>query len=139
MKNSMTAEEYYLHCLKDGPQKHSNLYERVQRKYGGNPTLIRNKLLAEGLIRESGSTKRTDGKTIFIYELTGKAQVKKVVEPKYKWEDGTPRSQGNAFDWKTQAKGLFGKGELAAIESGRKMGVNGRNYDQITVYSRAGA
>ena len=91
------------------------------------------------MICEKGSKKRKDGKTDYSYELTGKAQTKKVVEPKYKWEDGTPRSFGNAFDWQAQAKGLFGKGELAAIESGRRMGVNGRNYDQITVYSRASA
>lgn len=135
----MNPKEFYLHCLRNGPMKHKNIYSQMKNRYDCNPTDIRNALLAEGLIREKGSTKRKDGKINYSYELTGKKMsVNYKPKESMTWEDGTMKSRCNAFDWRNNAKGLFGKNELAAMESGRKMGINNR-YDQITVYSRAAA
>lgn len=133
----MSPKEFYLNCLRNGPMKHKNIYKQMKNLFDCNPTEIRNSLLAEGLIHEKGSTKRKDGKTDFAYALTGK-QPKVVVKKKESmtWEDGTMKSRFNAFDWQNTARGLFGKGEISAMESGRKMGIVGNK--QTNVYSRAG-
>lgn len=96
-------------------------------------TIIRNELIKEGVIVESYSNIDKTGRSHVFFRLTGK----EVSNNSYcsTWEDGTPKSRGNAFDLST-AKGLFNKSELASSQNkGRP-----NNYNvpvQVIAYSRA--
>ena len=62
-----------------------------------------------------------------MYELTGKKfTIKEESYDPYNktWDDGTPKSLNNAFNWKSYARGLSSQSELAAQESGRKFGMS---------------
>lgn len=133
----MNFKQIYLDFLKDGPVMHHLIFSRMKARFDCDPTKIRNELLSSGHIREAGCKKRKDGKNMYSYELTGKKLVVQKEKPySNTWEDGTLKSRGNAFDWRNNRASIFKKNELAAIESGRKLGINGNN--QVNVYSRAG-
>ena len=92
---------------------------------------IRDSLLSEGVIvlaetKYDPKSKRTN----FFYKMAEKKP-----SNSFTWEDGTPKSRGNAFDI-TLAKGLFNKAEIAnSINKGKP-----NNYNatvQIIAYSRA--
>lgn len=120
-------KQFYLDCLKDGKQRHDNISKRMKDRFETSATLVRNALIAEGYIQEAGFKVRKDGKRSYFYELTGKKVTTQKEAKKsnpYFWEDGSVKSQGNAFNWQSYAKGLYKPGELAAQEAGRKFGIN---------------
>ena len=120
-------KQFYLDCLKDGKQRHDNISKRMKDRFETSATLVRNALIAEGYIQEAGFKVRKDGKRSYFYELTGKkVAIQKEAKKSnpYFWEDGSVKSQGNAFNWQTYAKGLYKPGEIAAQEAGRKFGIN---------------
>lgn len=124
----MNAEkQFYLDCLKKGKKRHDQVYSQMKRRFSTNGTVIRDILLEEGYIRKAGSITRSDGKKIHYYELTGK-KFSYIPEPQKftptRWEDGSLKSQGNAFDWRNFSRGIFSRSEIAATESGRKLGVS---------------
>ena len=49
----------------------------------------------------------------------------------------TVKSENNAFDWKSTAKGLFNASELAALQSGIKAKLNTEFKPSIPSYSKA--
>lgn len=120
-------KQFYLDCLKDGKQRHDRISARMKGRFETSATIVRDALLADGHIREAGFVCRNDGKKIYLYEMTGKKfevkQNTKKSDP-YRWEDGSAKSQGNAFNWQSYAKGLYKPGELAAQEAGRKFGIS---------------
>lgn len=118
-------KQFYLDCLKNGKKQHRNVYDAMKLRFDVNPTNVRNSLLAQGYIKEAGFSVRKDGKRNYFYELTGKkiTQEKPKSDP-YQWEDGSMKSQGNAFNWQSYARGLYSPGEIAAQEAGRKFGMN---------------
>ena len=126
------AKLYYLECLKDGPKTHKLVHQRMKYKFDADPLKIREYLLTHGYIEEYKKILRSDGKKVSLYRLTKKKFTEKepVVINDYKWEDGIPKSQGNAFDWRNFSKGLFTKEEIA-----RSM--NRPTPNPITTYSRA--
>ncbi len=92
---------------------------------------IRDSLLSEGVIvlaetKYDLKSKRTQS----FYKMADKKKSNSLT-----WEDGTPKSCGNAFDI-TSAKGLFSKAEkAAAVNKGKP-----NNYNttvQMIAYSRA--
>lgn len=120
-------KQFYLDCLKDGKQRHDNISKRMKDRFETSATLVRNALIAEGYIQEAGFKVRKDGKRSYFYELTGKKVATQKEAKKsnpYFWEDGSVKSQGNAFNWQSYAKGIYKPGELAAQEAGRKFGIN---------------
>ena len=137
--SKLLAKQYYLDQIKKDNAPHRKIANRMAGKFDVSPALIKNELLEEGYIRISkvvfikGEQKRN-----FYFELTGKklGEPKEIkFKPSNKWEDGTPKSSGNAFDLST-AKGLFNKSELAASQNKGKP----HNYNtpvQIIAYSRA--
>lgn len=137
--SKLLAKQYYLDQIKKDNAPHRKIANRMAGKFDVSPALIKNELLEEGYIRISrvvfikGEQKRN-----FYFELTDK-ELSTTKEIKFtqsnKWEDGTPKSSGNAFDLST-AKGLFNKSELAASQNKGKP----HNYNtpvQIIAYSRA--
>jgi len=126
------AKQYYLECLKDGPKTHKLVHQRMKYKFDADPLKIREYLLTHGYIEECKKILRSDGKKVSLYRLTKKKFTEKepVVINDYKWEDGTPKSQGNAFDWKHRTSALFTDKEISITQ---------RKYTPypITVYSRA--
>ena len=92
---------------------------------------IRDSLLLEGVIvldrtQYDPKAKRTHS----FYKMAEK----KTSNP-FAWEDGTPKSRGNAFDLST-AKGLFNKHELASsLNKGKPNNFNAPV--QVIAYSRA--
>lgn len=128
---------YYLSRLKNGPVSQRTLCDGIKRRFDTSPAAVKNALLNEGLIelhevKREGVTQKLN----HYYKLTGKKfvpneQVKNVVLPTEKWEDGTVKSVGNAFDWRNSAKGMFDNREVARMT---------QKYHQnkpITIYSRA--
>lgn len=105
-----------------------------QRHWSVSPSIIRDELIRDGVIVQAALKMDKKTKKNFVYyKLTGRQiQIKASA---YMWEDGTPKSRGNAFDLST-AKGLFNKSELAASQNKGKP----NNYNstvQVIAYSRA--
>lgn len=121
------AKEFYLQCLKGGPMRHDYVAAQLKTRFNVAAAAIRDSLIASGHIKQSGVFKRKDGKRVFIFELTGKEFGKSSDTYNQNWEDGTPKSRGNAFDWRNYAKGMFTVSEIAAVEAGRKWGINTAN------------
>lgn len=120
-------KQFYLDCLKNGKKQHSAIYGQMKNRFSESATVVRDVLLAEGYIREAGFRVRNDGKKNYFYELTGKkfqSKQEKATSDQYQWDDGSMKSQGNAFNWKAYAKGLYKPGEIAAQEAGRKFGMS---------------
>lgn len=120
-------KQFYLSCLKDGKKRHDHIYSQMKTRFDISATVIRDILLQEGYIREAGFITRKDGKRMVFYELTGKEftskPAKKMIDENF-WEDGSPKSRGNAFDWRNFSRGIYTQSELAAVESGRRWGIN---------------
>lgn len=137
--SKLLAKQYYLDQIKKDNAPHRKIANRMAGKFDVSPALIKNELLEEGYIRISKVVFiKNAQKRNFFFELTGKklGEPKEIkFKPSNKWEDGTPKSSGNAFDLST-AKGLFNKSELAASQNKGKP----HNYNtpvQIIAYSRA--
>lgn len=95
-------------------------------------TMIRDELLRDGVIAQSHVAFDKTKRSVVFYTVTGKEIP---VETPSTWEDGTPKSRGNAFDLSI-AKGVFTKSELASVyNKGRPSNYN--TPVQVIVYSRA--
>lgn len=119
-------KQFYLDCLKDGKRRHDRIYAKMKSRFEASATVIRDILIAEGYVEEAGYVCRKDGKRMHFYKLTGKkfkSTEDAVIQESIRWEDGSIKSQGNAFNWKSYAKGIFKPGEIAAQEAGRKYGI----------------
>jgi hypothetical protein len=129
-------KEFFLSCLKDGPMSQRKLSSRLSSRYDASPAAVKDALLDEGLI-ELSHTKREGAthKLNHYFKLTGKKLSKQTpveaVVVSDKWEDGTVKSKGNAFDWANKPCGLFNKSELAQMRQ------KYHNNNPITLYSRA--
>ena len=102
-----------------------------QGKWSVSASFIRDELIEEGVIVESHVKVDAAGKSHVYFKLTGVD----VSEKSLTWEDGTPKSRGNAFDLST-AKGLFTKSEISAVFNKG----NPLNYNtpvKVITYSRA--
>lgn len=120
-------KQFYLDCLKDGKKRHDQICSMMKKRFSISATIVRNVLIADGYIQEAGFKVRKDGKRSYFYELTGKKVTTQKEAKKsnpYFWEDGSVKSQGNAFNWQSYAKGLYKPGEIAAQEAGRKFGMS---------------
>ena len=102
-------------------------------RWSVSSSIIRDELLRDGVISEDKVKIDVAGKSHVFFKLTGKTIPSEM--PRSVWEDGTPKSRGNAFDLSI-AKGLFNKSELAAsLNKGKPL-----NYNipiQVIAYSRA--
>lgn len=121
------AKQFYLDYLKSGPKRHDHVARLIKARFDISAVAVRDALLESGHIKQTGSVVRNDGKKIYVYELTGKKL--KGANDSYKpkpdnWDDGTPKSKGNAFDWQNFANGVYTQRELASVEQGRKWGVS---------------
>lgn len=121
------AKQFYMDCLKSGVVRHDYIAKQLNPKFKVSASVVRDALLESGHIIESGNLVRCDGKKIYTYELTGKPLKAKPKAESPNWEDGTPKSRGNAFDWRNFSKGIFNPSELAASEAGRKFGIMSAN------------
>jgi hypothetical protein len=111
----------------------------MSNRFDTSPAAVKDALLAEGLIelshiKREGATQKLN----HYFKLTGKELVvpantgaDKAKPQSYAWEDGTPKSQGNAFDWAGKKCNLFTKTELS------QMAQKYHNNHPITIYSRA--
>lgn len=117
------CKQDYLSFFKDGPLKHRAAAQRLAWRYSGvSAAALRDQMIVEGYIRLVSVKKKLDGnyiRTYGIYEMTGKkfkAHVQPIVQTSnnpFFWEDGTPKSKGNAFNWRGIGSNLFTKAELA--------------------------
>jgi hypothetical protein len=108
-------------------------------KFDISPALVKNELLKDGYITIAKTVRLGETQKLnFYFNLTGKS-LQSTPEQRFvsdsQWEDGTPKSRGNAFDIAT-ARGLFSKAEIAnSINKGKP-----NNYNapvQVITYSRA--
>ena len=128
--SKLLAKQYYLDQLVKG-KSHRQIGKSMMKPYSAVD--IRDQLLADGVIVESKKEVNPQTmRTHVYYEIVGKIPAR---ANSYFWEDGTPKSRGNAFDLSI-AKGLYNKSELAASQNKGKP----LNYNipiQVIAYSRA--
>lgn len=137
--SKLLAKQYYLDQIKKDNSPHRRIANRMAGKFDISPALIKNELLKDGYIIIAKKVRLGETQKLnFYFELTGKKlqeQRKSTSSSSDTWEDGTPKSRGNAFDLSI-AKGLFNKSEIAASQNRGKP----NNYNtpvQIIAYSRA--
>ena len=134
----LQAKRFYLNQLKDGPVGHRTIMRRMQSKFSESATLVREALIADGLIylhskKRIGATQKfeysyklTNSKPIVLKEQAIKSQVIEGF-----WPDGWPKSQGNAFDWRSKEQSIFTKAQIAQMQQKQKPN------SPMTIYSRA--
>ena len=133
----LQEKQFYLRCLAEGPVSHRKIANRMSAKFQTSPAAIKNALLRDGLIelhekRRKGLTNKYN----HYYKLTNKkfmqvAEIESEIKVSDTWEDGTPKSKGNAFDLTLIKKSMFDNREVARMT---------QKYHQnkpITIYSRA--
>lgn len=135
--SNFKAKQFYLDQIKKDNPSHRNISSRMKNKFDASPAQIRKELLRDGYI--------TISKTVFIpgtrkldyyFKLVNKKLKDETTkEISYFWEDGTPKSQRNAFDLST-AQGLFTRSEIAAGNN-RGAPLNYNTPVQVIAYSRA--
>jgi hypothetical protein len=136
--NDLQAQQFYLDQL-DGGVSHRTIANRMASRFSESPAAIKDKLFAGGYIALSQVKRMGENqKNNYFFVPTGKSLFDPIKEKKAlsdKWEDGTPKSRGNAFDLST-AKGLFTKAEIAnSINKGKPNNYN--STVQVIAYSRA--
>ena len=132
----LQEKQFFLKCLEDGPLSQRSLANRISHRYSISPAAIKESLLKDGLIELSHSKREGQTRKInYYYKLTNKKmqlpEEKPTVVVSDKWEDGTPKSKGNAFDLSVSTKSMFDSREIARMT---------QTYHQnkpITIYSRA--
>jgi hypothetical protein len=117
------AKQHYLDCLKKGMNRHDYITKTMKKEWKVVPSKVRDSLIESGHIIQKGYVIRNDGKKVNTYVVTGKPLLADPKKSSAFWEDGTPKSRGNAFDWQNFAIGLYTQSELAATEAGRKFGM----------------
>ena len=135
----LAAKQFYLDQVKKDNSPHRRIANRMAGKFDISPALVKNELLKDGYITIAKTVRLGETQKLnFYFKLTGKT-LQTATEQRFvsesQWEDGTPKSRGNAFDI-TSAKGLFSKAEkAAAVNKGKP-----NNYNvkvQMIAYSRA--
>lgn len=117
------AKQHYIDYLKKGVNRHDYIAKAMKKEWKVVPSKVRDALIDSGHIVQKGQIVRYDGKKINTYVYTGKPLLAEPKKSSPFWEDGTPKSRGNAFDWQNFAIGLYTQSELAATEAGRKFGM----------------
>lgn len=139
--SKLLAKQFYLDQIALDNAPHRKIANRMDRKdFGVSPALVKNELLKDGYIVIDKAVRLGETQKLNYYlKLTGKklsaVQEKNTVTTTSFWDDGTPKSTGNAFDLST-ARGLFNKSEIAASQNRGKP----NNYNttvQVIAYSRA--
>ncbi len=135
--------KFYLDQLKQPNVSHRKISHRFSTRFRSSPSAIKDILLREGYIeldyiKREGATQKFN----HYFKLTGKQladhgaywEVKKDEPEKevaFFWDDGTPKSSNNAFDWKRMKSNLYNTREL--VQAQQKY----HNNHPISVYSRA--
>jgi hypothetical protein len=132
----LQEKQFFLSCLENGPVALRKISGRMRDRFDTSPAGIKDVLLMEGLIQLSHSKREgAMQKMNHYFKLTGKKlnEQEPVKKPAVseKWEDGTVKSKGNAFDWANKPCTLFNKSELAQMKQ------KYHNNNPITIYSRA--
>jgi hypothetical protein len=129
--------KFYLDQMKTANGSHRRICNRFSARFSSSPSAIKDALLREGYI-ELDYVKREGAGQKFnhYFKLTKKKFdpemfAEKPKEIEVQWEDGTPKSSNNAFDWKATRSNLFSSKELVRAQQ------KYHNNAQITVYSRA--
>lgn len=131
----LQEKQFFLNCLKDGPLDIRKISNRMRDRFDTSPAGVKDALLDEGFIKLSHTIREGAMRKINHYfVLTGKQlNEQQVVQKPWsdKWEDGTPKSKGNAFDLSVKPCTMFTKTEIA------QMNQKYHNNNPITIYSRA--
>lgn len=119
-----THEQFYLDQIKKGTTNDATIRERFRRKFPKvDVSKVRKSLLDSGKI-VLVNKHQTSHRTYSFYDIP-----RQDVKQSRIWEDGTPKSFGNAFDWRNFAKGI------ATLEN--RLVPNLNNSNSITIYTKA--
>ena len=129
--------KYYLDQMETAKGSHRRISNRFSAKFSTSPSAVKDALLHKGYIeldyvKREGVTQKFN----HYFKKTKKKFDPEIVEEKPKeiavqWDDGTPKSTNNAFDWKMTKSNLYSTKELVRAQQ------KYHNNAQITVYSRA--
>ena len=131
----LQEERYYLDQLRKGPKGHRQIAKTFILKFDASAAKTRDELVRKGLIVML--TKQPIGKTNrynYIMKLTNRNVVEKphTVVIEGCWPDGSVKSTGNAFDWRSKGQSIFTKAQIAQMQQKQVS-----NSFPITTYSRA--
>lgn len=127
--------KFYMECLKEPNMPHRKIHNRMFTKFKTSPAAVKDALLRGNfIVLDYMKREAKSNKFAHYYKLTGK-QLNGIEAPAQEeskvWEDGTPKSMNNAFDWRKNNSVLYSRREIVQAE--QKYNHN----KQITVYSRA--
>lgn len=126
---------YYMECLKKPHISHRKIANRMSSRFTTSPAAVKDALLRGGYItldyvKREGETQKYN----HFFKLTGKKlgeDIKKEEAKQIVWDDGTPKSVGNAFDWRNTKSSLYSTREI--VQAQQKY----NNNTYVNVYSRA--
>jgi hypothetical protein len=116
---------------------------RMSTRFRDSAADIKDALVKEGYILCVKKVLQKNGKYAYHHQLTGKPFVSQKHQEMYvvkqdqltdlnSWEDGTAKSTGNAFDWRSKNQGIFTKAQIAQMQQKQV----GKSFP-ITTFSRA--
>jgi hypothetical protein len=136
------AKQFYIDYITGKPKSHRTIENVLMQKFSVSGVQIRNLLLEGEYIKVLKKDKGNGGKIFMRMAATGK-----VLPPPEKqgnqycstWDDGTPKSRGNAFDWRNYGSAILQDKAFMFAETMKKnaAGTGGDARKQFTIYSRA--
>jgi hypothetical protein len=138
---SHEAKQFYLDQISRKPKSNRFVEQLMMRHFPVSGIQIRTQLLEEGYIVVVEQEAAKDGRIYSKVMATGKKLPKPEMEQAYSatWEDGTPKSHGNAFDWRNYGSAILNDRAFRMAEMAKKnstgTGVDARK--QFTIYSRS--
>lgn len=136
------AKQFYIDYITSKPKSHRTVENVLMQKFAVSGVQIRKLLLEGGYIKVLKKDRGTDGKIFLRVAATGKPLPPPEGSPNAyltTWEDGTPKSRGNAFDWRNYGSSILNDRDFLFSETMKKnsAGTGTDARKQFTIYSRA--
>lgn len=136
------AKQFYIDYITSKPKSHRTVENVLMQKFTVSGVQIRKLLLEGGHIKVLKKDKGKDGKIFMRMAATGKPLPPPEGSPNAympTWEDGTPKSRGNAFDWRGGVSNITQDKKFLFSEIAKKntAGTGTDVRKQFTIYSRA--
>lgn len=127
----LSAKKFYLKQLENGPKSHREITKKMSGKFTESAAEIKNELVAQGVIEFTHKELLSNKRYGHFHKLTGKNLVEIKQDDSTTWEDGTPKSTNNFFNWRNKEQAIFTNREIVIAQQVYQ------HHHPVTVYSRA--
>ena len=136
------AKQFYIDYLGNKTKSHRIVENVLMQRFDVSGVQIRKLLLEGEYIKIIKKDKGKDGKVFLRVAVTGKELLppgQEFAAYSATWDDGTPRSRGNAFDWRNYGSSILSDRSFLFSEAMKKnaAGTGTDARKQFTIYSRA--